>query len=112
MRSDDICDKLDTLIDVNRETQQWLKLLALDQVGDSVEQVIGDNPANYELYESLDGETPLSELTDGIDMSKRTAYRRLNDWQRIGVVTRVSRGEYDKIASPETLGIESPRDSE
>lgn len=112
MDLDDVCDKLDTLIDVNRETQQWLKLLALDQVGDSVEQAIRDDPANYELYESLDGETPLSELTDGIDMSKRTAYRRLNEWQRIGIVSRVSRGEYDKIASPETLGIERPKDGE
>lgn len=105
MNYDKVCDRLDTLIDVNRETQQWLKLMALDQVGDSVEEAIGEDPANYKLYESLDGETPFGEVAGSIDLSKRTAYRRLNEWQRIGIVSRVERGKYDKIASLETLGI-------
>lgn len=108
----EVCDRLDTLIDVNRETQQWLKLLALDQVGDSVEEAIGDDSANYQLYESLDGETPFSEVAGSIELSKRTAYRRLNEWQRIGIVSKVARGKYDKIASLETLGIGHPEDSE
>lgn len=112
MEIDDVCDRLDTLIDVNREARQWLKLMALDQVGDSVEEAIGNDPANYHLYESLDGETPFSEVAGGIDLSKRTAYRRLDEWQRIGIVSRVERGKYEKIASLETLGIGPPEEIE
>lgn len=106
MDMEEVCDRLDTLIEVNRGVQQWLKLLALDEAGDSVEQAIGEDPVDKELYEALDGETPLSELIEDIDIHKRTAYRRIDDWQKIGIVSRIDRGKYDKLASLETLGID------
>lgn len=112
MDESDICARLDALIEVNRAIQQWLKVMALEQVGDTVRMAIGDDAANHDLYSSLDGETPVSDVVEDIGMSRRTAYRRLNDWQRIGIVSRVGRGTYDKLVPLESLGIESSEDSE
>lgn len=112
MNGPDVSDKLNTLIEINREAMQWLKVMALDRVGESVASAIGEDRANHELYEALDGDTPLSEIVEGIDISKRTAYRRIDEWQKIGIVSRVDRGRYDKLASLDSLDIDRPGDTE
>ena len=107
--SEDVASaKLDELIDVNRETQQWLKILAWEQAGSVVEGTLEED-AEYHLYEKLDGETSIGNIIDEVSIPRRTVYNRLEEWQRVGIISKVSRGKYDKIASLESLDIEIPK---
>lgn len=108
MNGEEISEKIDALIEVNRKTQQWVKVLAWDRANQAVSEALGDDPGEYRLYEQLDGETSISEIIEEVDVPRRTAYTRLNEWQRVGIVSKVARGRYDKIASLDSLGIEIP----
>lgn len=111
MSGNEVGAKLDALIEVNKEIKQWLIILARKEVKDAIEDSLGDRPEEYRLYESLDGETPISEIIEEVPIARRTAYDRLNEWQRVGIVSKVQRGKYDKIAPLGSFGIEPPDDN-
>lgn len=62
----------------------------------------------YHVFERLDGDSSLSELSDGLPPSRRTVGRRLNNWQQLGIVVQTDGGQYDKIASLDMLGMDLP----
>lgn len=107
MNDEQLTAKIDTLIDINRESQQWLKILAWDSARDVVETSL-DDAAEYHLYEELDGGTSIGKVLEEVPVPQRTAYRRLDEWQQVGIVSKVGRGKYRKIAGLEDLGIELP----
>lgn len=108
MSDTDLHAKLDTLIETNRDIRQWLRVMAWDEANRAVKESLGDNPAAYDLYDALDGETSISDIIEDVPIARRTAYTRLKEWQRVGIVSKVERGKYDKIASLDALGVEPP----
>jgi len=111
MNGDNVSAKLDTLIDVNRDIRQWLKIMAWDSASEAARGALGERAAEYDLYESLDGETPISKIIENSSIPRRTVYDRLNDWQRVGIVSKVGRGKYRKIAPLDSLGV-TPSDED
>lgn len=112
MNDEELGAKIDSLVEINQDIRQWLKVLAWDEASEAVERTLGDGPAEYELYEELDGETPISEVIENVSVPRRTVYSRLTDWQRVGIISKVERGKYEKIASLDSLGISPPAPGE
>jgi hypothetical protein len=110
MNEEEVSAKLDTLIETNRDIRQWLRIMAWEDVRTAVEGGLGDDPAAYELYDALDGETSIGDIIQDVPIARRTAFTRLKDWQRVGIVSKVDRGRYEKIASLDALGVTRPRD--
>lgn len=110
MNEDEISAKLDTLVETNQDIRQWLRIMAWDKARTAVKEALGDDTADYHLYEALDGETSISEIIEDVAIARRTAFTRLKEWQRVGIVSKRERGKYDKIASLNALGISRPDD--
>lgn len=108
MNEEDVSAKLDALIDINHDIRQWLKIIAWDSASEAAKGALGERAAEHDLYESLDGDTPVSDVIENSPIPRRTVYNRLNDWQRVGIVSKVGRGKYEKIASLDSLGIDPP----
>jgi hypothetical protein len=107
MNQESVEEKLNTLIEINRQHLQWMKILALDQARDVVNESL-ESPAEYHLYENLDGESSIGDIVDEVPIPRRTVYTRLNDWQQVGIVSKVGRGKYEKLAPLADLGIDLP----
>jgi hypothetical protein len=110
MNGDDVSAKLDTLIETNRDIRQWLRVMAWEDASAAVEGSLGDDPATYELYDALDGEASIGDIIQDVPIARRTAFARLNEWQQVGIVSKVERGRYDKIASLDALDVTRPDD--
>jgi len=107
MDEEEICAKLDSLIEINRQSQQWLKILAWDSARDVIQTSLNE-PTEYHLYEKLDGETSIGKVIDSVPIPRRTVYNRLDEWQQVGIVSKTGRGKYEKIAPLKDLGIGLP----
>ncbi len=96
---------LQTLVDIQRQNQAWLKFLAMDKVRDFIADL-----EDWEklLYESLNGERTTRELARKVSKARLTILRRLDRWKKLGLVTQGSQGKYDKLISLDLLGIDEP----
>jgi hypothetical protein len=110
MNEDDVSAKIDTLIETNKDIRQWLRVMAWEDASAAVEGSLGDDPAAYELYDALDGETPIGDIIQDVPIARRTVFARVKEWQQVGIVSKVERGRYDKIASLDSLDIKRPGD--
>jgi hypothetical protein len=98
---------LQELVEVSKQNQRWLRLLALDQAKETVSTALSE-PWEYHVYEDLDGQSSLGDLAEGLDPSDSTVGRRLKRWKQLGIVEQTSSGQYDKIVSLDLLGINVP----
>lgn len=107
MSKRDTAELLNDLIEETKQNQRWLRFLAWENVKDIVTETLED-PWEYHMYESLNGEKSISALIEGLPTSSSTAGRRLNSWQRTGIVIQTESGEYDKLISLDLLNIDAP----
>lgn len=107
MSEDELCSKLDELIELNKDIRQWLKILAWEETNEVVKGTL-DHNAEYHLYEKLDGETSIGSIIEEVPIPRRTVYSRLEEWQRVGIISKVNRGKYEKIGSLKSLDIDLP----
>lgn len=105
--NDELSAKLDALIEVNKQSQRWLKILAWDSAREIVETSLNE-AAEYHLYEELDGETPIGDVVDSVPIPRRSVYNRLDEWQQLGIVSKEGRGKYQNLAPLGDLGMELP----
>ena len=98
---------LKELIEVTRQNQRWLRILARSNVQEAVSSALSE-PWEYELFDSLDGATSANDLAEDLPKSSSTVGRRLNTWQQIGIVEQAANSQYDKIAPLSMLGVEIP----
>jgi len=111
MSETETAELLEELVEITRQNQRWLRILAREGVQEAVSSALTE-PWEYELFERLDGNMPNSELAEDLPTSSSTVGRRLNTWQQIGIVEQTSSGQYNKIASLELLGVEKSESEE
>ena len=95
------------LIEETRVNQRWLRFLAWDNVKNTLSETF-DEGWEYHLYEDLDGNTSIRDLSEGMPKGKDAVGNRLNNWQRVGLVEKAAGGQYDKLISLEALNIDLP----
>jgi len=107
MSEDSMEELLEELVEVSKQNQRWLRLLALDQAKETVSTALSD-AWEYHLYEDLDGQSSFGDLAEGFDASDSTVGRRLKRWKQLGIVEQTGSGQYDKIVSLDLLGVDIP----
>lgn len=108
MTDRNVAEVLEELLEVQRQNQRWLKILAWEKMQNAVIDGLNQN-WEYHLYEMLDGEHSTRDLAEELPRGSSTITRRLDRWSSIGIVEQTPSGKYDKVVSLETLGIDLPK---
>lgn len=99
-------DLVNELIKVNQEQTRWLRFLAWEDLKRSMEVTLSED-WEFHLYDSLDGETSVADLAEGLPKSPSTVGLRLKNWRTKGLVN-MDTGQYNKLVSLDVMNIDKP----
>lgn len=113
MVEQDTEELLSELIEITKQNERWLKILAREHVEEAVKTTLSDK-WEYKVYEESDGEKSTYDLAafEEVPVSDSTVGRRLQKWRQVGIVEQTPSGRYEKIVSLDHLGIEIPEEDD
>ena len=95
---------LEQLIACQRETNRWLKVMALPALAQALTGAL-KTPEEKRLYQASDGRT-CRDVGKEAGVSHPTVLRHWNRWAAGGLVEQVAPGRYARLVDLDDVGIE------
>ena len=94
---------LTELIDLQREANRWLRVMALPAVSEALSGAL-TTPEARRVYQASDGRTS-REVGADAGVSHPTVLRYWNRWARGALVEQVALGRYRRVVSLDEVGL-------
>jgi len=101
-------DKLEQLIQIQREMLRWIKFASAPQLKRTLETVLATD-LDKRVYEMTDGNATTRSIAAALNIGKTTVARKWIAWGQLGIAEQLESGQYRRLCSLADVGIEVPQ---
>ena len=104
-------DKLQELIQIQREMLRWVKFTSVPQLKRTLETVLTSD-MDKRIYEMTDGAATTRSVAAELKIGKSTVASKWTTWGQLGIVERLETGQCKRLCSLAEVGIKLPQSTE
>src|SRR5512136_2178643 len=104
-------DRMEELIEVQQEMLRWIRFTSIPQLKRTLEAVLVSS-ADKRIYELTNGDATSRSIAATLKVGKTTVAEKWLKWAQLGIIQRLSSGQYRRLCSLADVGIEIPESGE